>query len=206
MADAMRYDEDFPASKPTRNPAKPYTYKEYYSWGEDVRCELIDGMVYLMAGAGEWHQFVVGEINRQLATWLLDKSCRSYMAPFDVRLFPPAGEDDGSDKTVVQPDVLVVCDPEKLSDDRACRGAPDFIVEIISQGTRGKDFGIKRNLYEKAGVAEYWIVEKDAVYVNLLVEGTYQETVHEITQELELEVGVLPGCRIGFKYIADRAS
>jgi len=199
MADAMRYDEDFPASKPTRNPAKPYTYKEYYSWGEDVRCELIDGIVHKMAGAGQWHQRTAVQIVRKLEDWLEGKPCKVFMAPFDVRLFPPADKNDDSDKTVVQPDVLVVCDPEKLSDDRACRGAPDFIVEIISQGTRGKDFGIKRNLYEKAGVAEYWIVEKDAVYVNLLVEGAYRETMHELSAELELEVGVLPGCRIGFR-------
>jgi len=206
MAEAMRIrGEGVPAFHRAKAPAKGYTYKEYYSWGEDVRCELIDGTVYLMSAPTEWHQFTVLEMGGQLRNWLEDKSCRAYIAPFDVRLFPPPGEDDGSDKVVVQPDVIVVCDSKKLSDGKACRGAPDFVVEVASKGTRGNDFGVKKNLYEKAGVAEYWIVESDAVYRYVPVDGEYRETMHEIDEWLELEVGVLPGCKIGFRRIVKQA-
>lgn len=184
---------------------KGFTYKEYYSWGEDVHCELIDGMVHMLAAPLEWHQFAVGDIFRQLGNWLQDKTCRVYIAPFDVRLFPPKGDDDGSDTTVVQPDVLVVCDMKKLADGRACKGAPDFVVEVASSGTKGKDFREKKTLYEKAGVGEYWVVDVEAVYRYALVDGRFQETVHELEEGLEIEVGVLPGCRVSFRRIVTHA-
>jgi len=206
MAEAMRIrGDDVPAFFRDKAPAKGYTYREYCSWGEDVRCELIDGTVYLMSAPVRWHQIAAGEIYGQLRNWLEDKTCEPYIAPFDVRLFPPPGEDDGSDRVVVQPDVIVVCDPKKLSDGKACRGAPDFVVEVTSRGTKGNDFSVKKNLYEKAGVAEYWIVDSDAVYKYVPVNGEYRETMHEIDEGLELEVGVLPGCKIGFRRIVKQA-
>ena len=183
-------------------PAKGYTYRDYLSWGDDVRFELLDGIPHMMAAPTRWHQQVLGEIYRQLGNWLEDKPCEVYAAPFDVRLFPEA---DKSDRVVVQPDVLVVCDGEKLSDGKACRGAPDFVVEVASKGTRGKDFGEKKALYEKAGVREYWVVEAGAVYKYVPVDGEFRETVHDLDEDSAINVEALPGFGIDFRKIKEFA-
>jgi len=179
-------------------PAKGYTYKDYLSWGDDVRFELLDGIPHMMAAPTRWHQQVTLEISRQLGNWLEGKPCEVYAAPFDVRLFPEA---DKSDRVVVQPDVLVICEEEKLSDGKACQGAPDFVVEVASKGTKGKDFREKKALYEKAGVQEYWVVEAGAVYKYVPVDGEYQETVHDLDEDSAISVDVLPGCSIDFQKI-----
>ncbi|MCL2233300.1 MAG: Uma2 family endonuclease [Treponema sp.] len=205
MADAWKleqYEEKSHTIRRENAPAKAYTYKDYLSWGDDTRFELIDGIPHMMSAPTRWHQQVIIEISRQLGNWLEDKPCEVYAAPFDVRLFP---EDDQSDKVVVQPDVLVICDEEKLADERACRGAPDFVVEVVSKGTRGKDFGVKKALYEKAGVREYWIVEAGAVYKYVPVDGEYQETVFDLNEVSAINVDALPPCCIDFKKIAGLA-
>jgi len=181
-------------------PAKGYTYKDYLSWGDDVRFELLDGIPHMMAAPTRWHQLVTSEIHGQLWSWLRDKPCEVYAAPFDVRLFPEA---DKSDRVVVQPDVLVICDGEKLSDGKACQGAPDFVVEVASKGTRGKDFREKKALYEKAGVREYWVVEAGAVYKYMPADGGYQETVYDLDDDFTIGVDVLPGCDIDFRKIRE---
>jgi len=203
MADALElYEEKTRAFRRENIPAKGFTYKDYLSWGEDVRCELIDGVPYMMGAPTEWHQWVTGEVFGQLRDWLKGKPCRVYIAPFDVRLFPEA---DRSDKVVVQPDVFVVCDWEKLSDGKACNGAPDFVVEVVSDGSRGKDFGDKRSHYEKAGVREYWIVGEDRVYKYIPVDGIYRETVYKLGEDVKVAVDVLPGCCIDFREIIGQA-
>jgi len=183
-------------------PARGYTYKDYLSWGEDIHCELIDGVPYMMAAPGEWHQWVTGGVYAQLRSWLAGKPCRAYIAPFDVRLFPASDE---SDKVVVQPDVLVVCDREKLSDGKACKGPPDFVVEVVSEGSVKKDFAIKRALYEKAGVREYWVIDEDEVYKYVLIDGKYHETAYKLSEELSVGVGALPGCAINFREVVKEA-
>jgi len=192
-----------PALRNEDRPAEGYSYRDYLSWGEDVRCELIDGIPHMMAGPSMWHQRVAGEIYRQLGNWLEGKACMALIAPFDVRLFP---EDDDSDKVVVQPDVFVVCDREKLSDGKACKGAPDFAVEVASAGSAKKDFVTKRILYEKAGVREYWVVDDEEVYTYALSpDGRYLETAHALAEDTEIGVAALPGCRIGFRNIIRQA-
>jgi len=181
-------------------PAKGYTYKDYLSWGDDVRFELMDGIPHVMPSPTVWHQRVLGEILGQLGNWLEDKPCEVIPAPFDVRLFPQA---DKSDRMVVQPDVLVICDGEKLSDGKACQGAPDFVVEVVSKGTRGKDFREKKALYEKAGVREYWVVEAGAVYKYVPADGEYRETVYDLDDDFTISVDVLPGCDIDFRKIRE---
>jgi len=134
-----------------------HTYGEYLTWADDVRYELIDGVAYLMAPAPTLdHQDVVGEVFRQLANALLDKPCRAYVSPVDVRL-PKGDEADDAIDTVVQPDVLVVCDASK-TDRRGIRGAPDLAIEVLSPGTASHDQVRKLRLYERAGVREYWLV------------------------------------------------
>lgn len=125
-----------------RRDANLHTYGDYLGWPEDVRYELIDGVAYLMSPApSRVHQELVGELYRQIANALEATPSRAYVAPFDVRL-PKSGEPDASVDTVVQPDVLVVCDPEKL-DERGMRGAPDWVIEVLSPATAGHDQTVK---------------------------------------------------------------
>lgn len=134
-----------------------HTYGDYLKWPEDARYELIDGVAYLMAPAPAIsHQEVAGEVYRQMANALAGKPCRVLIAPVDVRL-PKAGEADELIDTVVQPDVLAVCDAAKLSE-RGVRGAPDWVLEVLSPATAAHDQVRKRHLYEQAGVREYWMV------------------------------------------------
>ncbi|MFW6029628.1 MAG: Uma2 family endonuclease, partial [Halanaerobiales bacterium] len=134
-----------------------YTYSDYLNWTDGKRYELINGQVYTMSAAPyRRHQSISGELFRQIANYLFDKKWDVYDAPFDVRL--PEGEEDKDEiLTVVQPDIVVVCDEDKL-DKRGCRGAPDLIIEIISPSSAGRDRKDKRDLYEKHGVREYWLV------------------------------------------------
>jgi len=202
MAHARKLDQGKASFFRRENvPAKGYTYKDYLSWGEDVHCELIDGIPYMLAAPSEWHQWVAGGIHSQLRVWLDGKPCRAYMAPFDVRLFY---EEDNSDKLVVQPDVLVVCDSKKLSDGRACRGAPDFVVEVVSDGSTKKDFVTKKTKYEKAGVREYWVIDDEEVYKHVLIDGKYNATAYAMDKDLKVGVDILPGCDISFRKIVER--
>jgi len=126
----------------------------------------------------------------------------AFIAPFDVRLFY---EEDNSNKQVVQPDVLVVCDRKKLSDGRSCRGAPDFVVEIVSEeGSVKKVFVTKKAKYEKAGVREYWVIDDEEVYKHVLVDGKYNETVYALDKDLRVGVDILLGCEISFREIVER--
>jgi Uma2 family endonuclease len=181
-----------------------HTYGDYLLWPEDVRYELIDGVAYLMAPAPTLdHQEVAGEIFRQLANALRDKPCRAFIAPVDVRL-PKADEADDGIDTVVQPDVLVVCDGSRL-DRRGVRGAPDFVVEVLSPGTAGHDQVRKRRVYERSGVREYWLVHPvdRVVIVYRLADGEYgKPDVQELAGTTL--VGVLPGVVIAWDELAGR--
>ena len=160
-----------------------HTYADYRQWPEDVRYELIDGFAYAMGPApARRHQEVAGEIFRQIADALDGSACRPYIAPFDVRL-PQADERDDRVDTVVQPDISVICDKKKL-DEQGCRGAPDWIIEVLSPATAGHDQIVKRALYERVGVREYWLVHAvdRIVTVYLLEQGAYgKPLVQELT-------------------------
>ncbi|CAK0770953.1 Uma2 family endonuclease [Gammaproteobacteria bacterium] len=134
-----------------------FTYGDYCTWSDDERWELIDGVPYAMAPApNRFHQGAVVELASQINAHLRNRPCQAFVAPFDVRL-PKAHESDKTIDTVVQPDILVVCDERKL-DKRGCRGAPDWIIEILSPATARYDQITKLKLYERHGVAEYWLV------------------------------------------------
>ena len=134
-----------------------FTYGDYRTWPDDERWELIDGVAYDMSPApGSRHQMVSSELVAQLVTHLRNSSCRVLAAPFDVRL-PHGNQQDDDIDTVVQPDIVVVCDQNKL-DDKGCKGAPDLVIEILSPSTASKDLHEKFSLYERVGVKEYWIV------------------------------------------------
>lgn len=131
---------------------KVYTEEDYYNLPEDVRAELIDGRIYYQAAPGRQHQTILSELHIAIGNYLKSKkgSCRVFPAPFAVKLF----EDR---KNIVEPDISVICDKEKL-DDRGCNGAPDWIIEVTSPSDPQRDYGIKLFKYRTAGVREYWIV------------------------------------------------
>lgn len=115
------------------------------------------------------HQQISMELGRQISTFLVNKSCEVYSAPFDVRL-PEANEIDEEVRTVVQPDVVVICDPQKL-DDAGCRGTPDLVVEILSPATAHNDMKIKLALDEKHGIWEFWVVHPEDKIVMTFTPG-----------------------------------
>ena len=171
-----------------------YTYADYLEWDEKERVELIDGAPLMMAPPSRKHQEISGEIYRQLANFLRGKGCRVYAAPFGVRLFERAEDGPEDVDTVVEPDITVVCDRDKL-DDQGCKGAPDLIVEILSPSTQRRDRLTKLNLYQRAGVREYWIVnpEDKTVQVMLLEEGVYRVADVRTAQDI-IKVNSLEGC------------
>lgn len=134
-----------------------YTYADYLLWQYEERLELIRGKIFKMSGPNTAHQEVCGNIFAAFHNFLRKKPCRVFVAPYDIRLPFQNKKKDHEITTVVQPDICVVCDESKI-EERGCCGAPDLIVEILSPGDSRKDVQIKFDLYEEAGVKEYWIV------------------------------------------------
>lgn len=180
-------------------PAKKerYTFADVLAWPDDERAELINGEIFLMAPSpSRGHQGISVELTRQFANYLEGKKCKAYHAPFDVRLFEKEGDAPEDVDTVVEPDLVVICDPSKL-DDRGCKGAPDMVVEILSPSTQRHDRLVKLGLYQRAGVREYWIVspEEQTVQVFLRQDGSLQ--LHEVYDRQGVaKVNVLDGCFI----------
>lgn len=140
---------------------KTYTYADYLTWRFNERLELIKGWIYKMSPAPRrTHQRIETSLSSQLWRYFEHKKCEVYQSPFDVRLIKNKGQADHEITTVVQPDISVICDPEKL-DDRGCIGAPDLIIEVLSPSTMKKDYYEKFNLYEENKVKEYWLVNPE---------------------------------------------
>ncbi len=142
-----------------------FSYADYLAWPDDERWELIEGVAYDMSPApAREHQRLSAIIFAKIYNFLSGRECEVYFAPFDVRLAEAEDENYEKIETVVQPDIVVICDQNKL-DKRGCLGAPDITVEILSPSTSYKDQTEKLLLYEKHGVKEYWIVNPDAKYI-----------------------------------------
>jgi len=174
-----------------------FTYGDYVNWPDDERWELIDGYAYNMSPApSRKHQKILRDLGLPIANFLVDKTCEVYYAPFDVRL-PEANEDDEDVITVVQPDIVVICDPDKL-DDAGCRGAPDLIIEILSPSTTSKDMKTKLSLYEKHGVKEYWIVHPvdNIILVFKLSKNKMYGKPEVYTAEDKIKTAILEGLEI----------
>ena len=129
------------------------TLEQYEALPEDRRVEVFDGIVYDMASPSQAHQTISMELSTILNTYIKGKKgpCRVFHAPFDVKL-------NDQPLTIVQPDLMVICDKNKLDGNR-CNGAPDFIIEIVSPGNPADDYIRKLYYYKNAGVREYWIVD-----------------------------------------------
>lgn len=151
-----------------------YTYADVLSWDDDVRYELYDGRPVALASPAPDHQRIFRGLFLQIGNYLNGKKCEVLSAPLDVRLFERDGDRPEDVRTVVQPDIMIVCDKNKI-DSHGVHGAPDLVIEILSESNRRNDRLVKFRLYQKAGVREYWIVDPDArvVLVHLLDEGQY---------------------------------
>ena len=188
---------------PARKASNPrFKYGDYLRWHGDERWELHAGEAVAMSPApSRRHQGVVGGLFQQISTFLRGHRCRVYVAPFDVRL--PLGEEADADiETLVQPDISVICDPAKL-DDAGCRGAPEWVVEVLSPQTAARDRLYKRDLYEKHGVREYWLVDPHQRSWLRYVRGN--EGGFEAPQEQEAQgkhgVSTLPGLEIDWTWV-----
>ena len=172
-----------------------YTYSDYCTWDDELRWELIDGVAYAMSAPNTVHQSISFNILMELGTYLKDKSCKVFHAPFDVRLNADKGDD-----TVVQPDIIVICDKSIITD-TGCKGAPDMVIEIISPSSSRRDRTIKFDKYREAGVCEYWIVDPDTktMAVHILKDDEY--TTCAYTDKASVPIHVLEGCTIGLSKI-----
>lgn len=189
-------------SYPIRKQEQRYTYKDYLTWDEEERWELLDGIPYNMSPApSRKHQECVGELYRHFANYLEGKKCQAFIAPFEVCLLLNNQSSNEEIENVVQPDVLIVCNEKKLND-RGCKGSPDLVVEVLSPATAKKDRNEKLKLYEQAGIKEYWIVDPihETIEVFALQNGKYghAETYSNID---ELQVGIFEDLMIDLKNI-----
>ena len=142
-----------------------YTYAEYLLWKFEERVELRRGKLFKMSAPSINHQRISGRLFVKMYSYLEGKRCEVFAAPFDVVLKNPNGEDN----TVLQPDLCVVCDPEKLADGKRCYGAPDWVLEIVSPSNVEKELSKKMHIYEEAGVAEYWVLRPEEKELDIFV-------------------------------------
>ncbi len=179
--------------------SKKYTYTDYLTWHFKERVELIKGRIFKMSPApNRRHQTISRVLQGELYIFLKNKICQLFVAPFDVRLpLPMPKQKEGKVDTVVQPDVVVVCDENKL-DEQGCNGAPDVVIEILSPGNSKREMKDKYQLYESAGIKEYWLVDPEHEFVIIYAlneEGRYIGST-PFTDEDVVESNVLKGLKI----------
>ena len=166
-----------------------YTVEDIYLLPDGQRAELIDGQIYNMAPPSPLHQKLVALFTTALQNYIKSKggSCEVYPAPFAVFL-------NQDDRNYVEPDISVICDPNKITE-KGVDGAPDFIIEIVSPGTQRRDYGIKLFKYRTAGVREYWIVNPAKEIVNAYCfENEENSNLYSFTDDIP--VGIYPGFSI----------
>ena len=187
---------------PLKKEDRIYTYKDYLNWPDGERWELIEGVAYNMTPSpSRSHQKISLAIATEIYQYLKGKKCEVYQAPFDVR-FPESNEKDENIKTVVQPDIVIICDPSKL-DEKGCQGSPDLIIEIISPSTAPHDYITKLNLYEKNRIPEYWIIhprDRIAMVYRRTADGKYGKA--EIySQEDAVKMGIFEDFSLNMELI-----
>ena len=179
-----------------------YTLEDYYALPEDKRYELIDGVLYEMTAPTTLHQIIALQMCYQIEKFIEEKegSCMTYIAPVDVQL-------DCDDKTMVEPDVIILCDRSK-DINRCIYGAPDFVAEVLSKSTRRKDIGVKTYKYANAGVREYWMIDpKDmkVIVYTFAQNDDAEDTVSIFGFQDKIPVGIYNGeLKIDFAKISKR--
>lgn len=170
-----------------------YTIEDIYNLPDGERAELIDGRIYYMAPPGRVHQKIAGKLFTAISNYINTKggSCEPYAAPFCVRL-------NKNDTNYVEPDISVICDPGKLTDE-GCEGAPDWIIEVVSPGSRRMDYSIKLFKYRSAGVREYWIV--DPAKGRIMVHDLEHEDINEYSFSDTVKAGIYEDFSIDFSQL-----
>jgi len=183
-------DQDLKVKEAVPDYEKKYTYADYLTWDDEKRWELIDGVPYLMSAPSWRHQEILGNLFLKFGNFLDGKSCKVFVAPFDVRL-----NMDTTDDTVVQPDLVVICD-KSIMMKTGCQAAPDMAIEILSPSTSIKDRALKLELYQRTEVREYWIVDPDEklVHTHILDNGRYYISCY--TENDKAPVHILDGFAI----------
>lgn len=172
---------------------KSYTMEDIYALPEGKRAELIDGELYMMAAPGMMHQRAVSELHYLIKDYIKrnNGSCEVFPAPFAVFL-------NADDKIYLEPDISVICDKRKLTDE-GCKGAPDWIIEIVSPSSRSRDFYKKLIKYSTAGVREYWIVDHEKNHV--IVYNFEHDAVEDYTFSDQVKAGIYEDFSIDFSGI-----
>ena len=165
-----------------------YTTDDIYALPDGERAELIDGKIYYMAPPSTTHQRLVSELHYQIKSYIKNNhgDCEVFPAPFAVFL-------NENNHNYVEPDISVICDPNKLTD-KGCNGAPDWVIEVVSPGSKSMDYFTKLFKYKTAGVREYWIVDPTNDLV--MVYQFEQETMEQYSFGEEVAVGIYEECLI----------
>ena len=173
-----------------------YSYADLLAWDDNVRYELYDGQPIAPASPSNIHQEILSALHYHFYDYLKDKQCKVYLAPFDIRLFEEHGDSPEDVDTVLQPDLTVVCDKNKV-DRHGIRGAPDLVIEILSQSSARYDRVVKFSLYQRAGIKEYWIVDPvtRTVCVYTMEDGAYHAAA-VYSSDFSVPVGILDNCNI----------
>ncbi len=181
-----------------------YTYADYLKWTFEERLEIIKGKIFPMSAPARIHQRISWKFTEAIVKFLEGKKCEAYAAPFDVRLTPLKRDKSNKVHTVVQPDLCVICDLDKL-DDKGCVGAPDLIIEILSPGNSRKEMKEKYEVYEENGVKEYWLVEPQdkCVFVYVLNETGKYIGLQPVTDEDILTSTTFPDLQIDLSRVFD---
>ena len=194
MVNNIEFQSDIPIKR-------KYTAEEFFEFTENTpeneRYELIDGRIYLMASPNVNHQRIIRKILRKLEDYLEGKTCEPFMSPLDVVLFEKDKKNDKS-QNVFQPDVFVVCDPNKISEKRI-NGAPDFVAEIVSPSSETHDYLRKFKVYFKYGVKEYWIVNPMTKQIHVYINIDDEEDYKTYTFDDTIKVSIFEDFEIDFK-------
>lgn len=184
------------------DPSISYTYADYLQWHFEERLELFRGRIFKLSSPNTKHQVIAGNLFVTAKNYLNKQKCQVFIAPFDVRLPVKNRKKDNEVTTVVQPDICIVCDETKI-DTRGCCGAPDLVVEILSPGNSHKEVKLKFELYEEAGVKEYWIVypEEESLAIFLLNENGKYDGATLYAGKDKIKSKAVPGLIIDTKEI-----
>jgi Uma2 family endonuclease len=182
-----------------------FTYADYKDWelDEGERYELLEGVPYAMSAPSDYHQAILGYMSNKIYNFLEGKPCKVRVAPYDVRLFykeTDDGEDLEEDDTVVQPDIVVICDEKKRGKEGG-RGAPDMVIEIMSPSNTTSEMLKKYKLYQRAGVREFWVIyPEEKELETYYFDNGLAEDGENIT-EGKVPVAILPGLELDVEAI-----